>query len=106
MTQLHFQEVTFSINSIYFFFSPHVWTILSFVVLCCDTIINNSGSGELIPTILYRGGDCLHATWAIFGELWFELFLEFYEIDIEYEVLFFDTWGGGIKTYMTVIRSQ
>ena len=53
-----------------------------------------------------QGDDGFLATWDLFGELCFEHFLEFSDIDIEASVVFFCTWDGGIEAYATIIRSQ
>ena len=44
---------------------------------------------EIIRTIGVHGGDGLHTTWDVFGELSFEHFLLFSEIDVEGAVVFF-----------------
>ena len=46
------------------------------------------------------------ATWAVFDLSLFKYFLAVSKRDIEDVVVFFDTLGGGIETFITEMRTQ
>ena len=76
------------------------WQLFSVIILCCDSIINNSG-GELVLTICGKDGDALHETWAVFVEFIFEELLKWPEI--ESGVVFFGISAGRTEEEMTAI---
>ena len=86
--------MNFSVNYIFSF--PLIFGKFFYYFSLCRYNQQHWGVGALILTIWGRGGDSLLTTWAVFGELSFEYFWGFSEIDTESAVVFLGTSGGGV----------
>ena len=99
------KKLNVSVNSINVFFFPYFRTNVSFLVLCCDIIINNSKQRPIILTVIGSGANVLPVTRAVFGYFWFEYFWGVLWNRYRRWSCIFRTLGRGIEAIMTKMRS-